>query len=304
MSSTIHVEVPTDPMARSVDQLSNHVDGTTGAIVAMKIATIAAEQEAADRVCENVDHGFRSLIASQISQKSARAKAVLDAKLMELMHQKKMLQRVHEQMERDFHRISSRYLKLFNTLDLALKSRIYELDKLPAELVGKEMPKINGRVGTFGGQPFVQQAEGMAATQLMAAARVRRDTTGALSSMVGIIRKTRTLQSAMAGVSDSVRVASARAVLLPVLVFDADDVDSSVRIRKTFVPGGHARIRPRMESATGDAPWGPADGDEVAGIMGRCATRLQHQVVPDRKKKMAMDLLKSLNWQGPGRGAA
>lgn len=304
MSSTIHVEVPTEPMARSVDQLSRHVDGTTGAIIAMKVATIAAEQDAADRVCRNVDNGFLSLIASQISQKSARAKAIVDARLMELVHQKKALLRIHDQMERDYHRIAARYLKLFNSLDLALKSRIYELDKMPTQLVGKEMPRMSSRISAFGGQPFIYQVEGLSSSQMMVASRVRRDTAGALGSMVGIIEKSRVLQETMSGVSDLVKVDSTRPVMLPVVVFDVDDADCGLRSRKSFAPAAANRIQAQIESRFGDLQWGPVGVDEFSGVRSRCAQKLQKSNALDRKKQTAIEILKGLNWQSPKRGAS
>jgi|GEM_PF-3084051 len=300
MSSTINVHVPTEPMARSVDQLALHMDGTTAAVVAMKVATIAAEKEATDLVCTNVNRGFRSLIVSQISQKSAKAKAVLDAKLMELMHQKGALQRVHQQMDRDYHRIAARYRKLFQTLDLALKSRIFELERLPALLSGKQMPEMERRIQAFGGQPFVHQAEGLGASQALAATKVRADTLNVIRSMHGILDKTQTLQTAMAGMADRVTVHSDKPVLLPVVLIEADDITHEVHRKQTFAPLQLKELESRLKDAFSDVEWAPVAGPADSEVRSRCMDIANRSSMPDRVRHKFAELLKGMTWQAPG----
>jgi len=76
--------VDTNPMANSIDGVADHVDGTTTAVVAMQTAVVIAEQKGAEKICNNVNFGFYSLIRSQISQKIATHKSKADAKIMEL----------------------------------------------------------------------------------------------------------------------------------------------------------------------------------------------------------------------------
>ena len=48
----------TKPMAQEISSISNHIKGTTAAVVAMQTAVVLAEQKAADQVCSNVNKGF------------------------------------------------------------------------------------------------------------------------------------------------------------------------------------------------------------------------------------------------------
>ena len=81
--------VDTQPMAREIDSVSNHIKGTTAAVVGMQAAVIRAEEEASNHVCENVNRGFYTLIHSQISQKIAKLKSEVDSHLMQLNQQRK-----------------------------------------------------------------------------------------------------------------------------------------------------------------------------------------------------------------------
>ena len=82
--------VDTQPMAREIESVSQKVKGTTAAIVGMRAAVIAAEAEAADHVCNNVNLGFYTLIHSQISQKIARLQSDVDSHLMKLNQCRKL----------------------------------------------------------------------------------------------------------------------------------------------------------------------------------------------------------------------
>ena len=48
----------TKPMAQEINSISNHIKGTTAAVVAMQTAVVLAEQKAADQVCSNVNKGL------------------------------------------------------------------------------------------------------------------------------------------------------------------------------------------------------------------------------------------------------
>lgn len=121
--------VDTNPMADSVDRISGHVDATTAAVVAMQAAVISSEEQAAKKICANVDSGFYNLIRSQISMKLATYFTEMNAKLALLMEYAKALGKSKDRMENDFNRLRREYLKIFRGLDAALESRVAQLDK-------------------------------------------------------------------------------------------------------------------------------------------------------------------------------
>jgi hypothetical protein len=129
MAATLHFEVDTSPMARTVDSVRSHVTGVAVAVTAMEAAVIAAEQDASRTICENVDNGFYILVKSQISQKAVAAYSEMNSKAGILTQLLKALDNIRTQMEADFNMICRRYNKLFQSLNKSLETRIKELDR-------------------------------------------------------------------------------------------------------------------------------------------------------------------------------
>lgn len=133
----IDIYVDTEPFDRSVENCSSHVDLLTGAVVATETAEIASRTRTSKKVASTIVGGFFSYIRSEISQQISELTQSTDA---HLMHLKELMQTCiskQKQMESDYIRISSRYVKIFDDLNGELSNRIYELDK-PAFVFKKE----------------------------------------------------------------------------------------------------------------------------------------------------------------------
>jgi len=181
--------VDTQPMAEELSSVSRRVDLTTDAVVAMQLAVIEAEDKAADHVCSNVNRGFYSLIRSQISQKIARLQSEVDSQLMQLNLQRQGLQSIKSRMERDYHMITTRYLKLFNGLNANLKSRVFELDKPAIDFVEKEVNKMANRSKNLSGTFPVIQLESIADSQKILASNIKQKGISLISSMSRFIHE-------------------------------------------------------------------------------------------------------------------
>jgi hypothetical protein len=181
--ATFNYTVDTHPMADEISSVSNHVKGTTTAVVAMQTAVILAEKKAADHVCNNVNKGFYTLIRSQISQKIAKLQSDVDSHLMQLNQQRKQLLAIRGRMERDYNMISSRYMKLFNGLNQNLKQRIFELDKPTIDFAVKEVEKVSNRTKYLTATVPVSQLESLAASQKIIASNVKFRSLKVISSM-------------------------------------------------------------------------------------------------------------------------
>jgi hypothetical protein len=165
--------VDTDPMAEKISTVSNHIKGTTTAVIAMQTAVVLAEQKAADLVCNNVNKGFYTLIRSQISQKIAKLQSEVDSHLMQLNAQRKQLLAIKNRMERDYNMISHRYLKLFNGLNQNLKQRIFELDRPTIDFAVREVGKVSNRTKYLPATVPVSQLESLAVSQKIIASNVK-----------------------------------------------------------------------------------------------------------------------------------
>jgi hypothetical protein len=171
--ATFNYTVDTNPMADEISSVSNHIKGTTTAVVAMQTAVVVAEGKAADHVCSNVNKGFFTLIRSQISQKMAKLQSDVDSHFMQLNQQRKQLLAIKGRMERDYNMISSRYTKLFTGLNQNLKQRIFELDKPTIDFAVREVEKVSNRTKYLTATVPVAQLESLAMSQKIIASNVK-----------------------------------------------------------------------------------------------------------------------------------
>ena len=165
--------VDTQPMANKLDTVSNKVNQTTGAVVAMESAVIATEKQSARQISEKLDVGFFNVVMSKIAQKVANERAKSDALAMELMQQQKALQNLQARMTNDYNMISARYSKLFNSLNQELKNRITDLDKPLMDYCSQHVKKLENRVYGLVSDVPVYQSESLTASQSIAAAHMK-----------------------------------------------------------------------------------------------------------------------------------
>ncbi len=167
--------VDTNPMADEIHGVSKHVDAVSGSVIAMQTAVVLAEKEGAEHVCNNLNKGFYSLIQSQISQKIAALTSQIEAKLMDMGQQAIALRAIQNRMERDYHMISNRYGKLFNSLNTALYTRIQDLDKAAVLLVHRDQAISESRIKSLVGSVAINQIESIANAQLILASKTKSD---------------------------------------------------------------------------------------------------------------------------------
>ena len=171
--ASIDFVLDTNPMADEISSVSRHVSGTTTAVVAMQSAVVAAEKEASDRVCSNVNRGFFTLIRSQISQKMAKLQSEIDSHLMRLNSQRKMLLTIKSRMEHDYNTICYRYQKLFNSINMSCRQQIYQLDSPSMDFVNKDIKKISNRVDYLTATVPVEQIESLSVSQKIVSSAVK-----------------------------------------------------------------------------------------------------------------------------------
>jgi hypothetical protein len=125
----VNIHVDTKPFDNSVEHCNDNVNVLTAAVVAAETAQIISIDKNAKKVATTVVNGFFSYIKSEISQQIAELTQNIDAQLMHLRELANSCAQKKVQMEGDFSRISSRYVKIFDDLNNELRNRIFELDK-------------------------------------------------------------------------------------------------------------------------------------------------------------------------------
>ena len=180
MATLIPCSVDTAPMAAELQSVSNHVKGTTAAVVTMQTAVIAAENKGANKVCSNVNRGFFTLMRSQISQKIANKQSRVEALIMQLGQQKRQLLSIKTNMEREYGRIAERYLRIFTSINKELESRIRQIDQPVFELVNKHMMTSSNRMNALSGWVTTSQAEGITQSQQILVSKMKHNAQVAL----------------------------------------------------------------------------------------------------------------------------
>lgn len=228
--------VDTTELAESVHTVNKHIDGTTGAVVGMKMAVIAAEQEGADHVCKNVNRGFYSLIHSQISQKMAALQSEVDAKLLRLNQQKKQLLGIRRRMERDYQMICARYNKLFTSINRNLKQRVVELDRPVINLVQTDTSKISNRLNLLMADVPLGQAESIKLSQRIASSNLKNNAMRSISSITNFIADSNRLDSIVNTILLKKRIEEPKeSMLVPVAIIESNYDASDNRVLQTYV---------------------------------------------------------------------
>jgi hypothetical protein len=125
----VNIDVDTNPFDRSVAGCNTSVNALTGSVVAMNTAQVASIHENSKKVAGTIVNGFFGYIRYEISQQIMELSQKLDAHLLHLRELAKTCVGKQKQMEVDYNRISSRYLKIFDDLNSELENRIFALDE-------------------------------------------------------------------------------------------------------------------------------------------------------------------------------
>lgn len=133
----VNINVDTSTFDNSVNSCNTNINLLTGAVVATEAAQLVSIDENSKKVASSIISGFFGYIRSEISQQVAELSQNIDAQLMHLKELSQSCLAKKIQMEGDFNRISSRYVKTFDDLNNELSNRIHELDK-PTFIFKKE----------------------------------------------------------------------------------------------------------------------------------------------------------------------
>jgi hypothetical protein len=125
----VNINVDTEPFDDSVSSCNSNVNILTGAVVATEAAQIASIHHNSRKIANTIIGGFFSYIRSELSQQIAELSKNVEAHLMHLKELSNAVVEKKKQMEKDFLRISSRYIKIFEDLNNELSNRVHELDK-------------------------------------------------------------------------------------------------------------------------------------------------------------------------------
>lgn len=293
--------VDTNPMADSIDGVANHVDGTTAAVIAMQTAVVIAEQKGAEKICNNVNFGFYSLIRSQISQKIATHKSKADAKIMELQQQSVSLIGIKCRMEKDYQMLASRYTKLFEGLNKALRARIFELDKPTTNFVLKDVLPTANRTKRLSGSSSTTQVESIASSQMISVSNTKYNAMKNISSMQDFIYSSENQKSLIGSILNKESVTKPTKKDIPVLISESEGLN--VRQSQWMITqpplkkNTNSKIESHIYSSLSNLKWVDDDQSNSSRVKQEFGNFVNQSTVSDRVKNQMLSLLESSKWQ-------
>ncbi|MBL0308630.1 MAG: hypothetical protein IPP77_02760 [Bacteroidetes bacterium] len=293
--------VDTNPMADSIDGVANHVDGTTAAVIAMQTAVVIAEQKGAEKICNNVNFGFYSLIRSQIFQKIATHKSKADAKIMELQQQSVSLIAIKSRMEKDYQMLASRYTKLFEGLNKALRARIFELDKPTTNFVLKDVLPTANRTKRLSGSTSTTQVESIASGQMISVSNTKYNAMKNISSMQDFIYSSENQKNLIGSILNKESVSKPTEKDIPVLISESEGLN--VRQSQWMITqpplkkNTNSKIESHIYSTLTNLKWVDDDQSNSSRVKQEFGDFVNQSTVSDRVKKQMLSLLESSKWQ-------
>ena len=293
--------VDTEPMADSIDGVANHVDGTTAAVVAMQTAVIIAEEKGAERICNNVNYGFYSLIRSQISQKIATHKSKADAKIMELQQQTVSLAAIKSRMEKDYMMLASRYTKLFEGLNKSLRARIFELDKPSTSFVYKDVLPVANRTKRLTGAPSTTQSESITDSQMISVSNTKYNAMQNISSMQDFIFNSENQKSLIGSILTNESVSKLTEKFIPVIVSESEGLNVRQSQWQILQPqlkkNANTKVESFAYSSLSNMKWTDDDSNNTSRVKQEYGNFVNQSSISDRVKKQMLSFIESAKWQ-------
>jgi len=227
---TWDVIVETEPFDESVDKCENHINLLTGAVVATQGLAVAAKKEAADKVGQTLVDGFFGHVRSEIEQQMTILKSRIDSLALHLATQAKKCRSLNAQMDQDFARIASRYIKLFGDLDQEMKRRIQGIDQASFELAADATERIASERSASGALvPSITAQESQSAKNAILISALKKRTMDMVRSVSLHTATDREIGDALQSVLDEPldEAAERRAIYVPAIHLSADDTSGS-----------------------------------------------------------------------------
>ena len=124
----MNIHVDTHSFDESIGNCNNDINLLTGAVVATESAQLQSIDITSKKVATSIVNGFFGYIRSEISQQIAEISQIVETQLIYLKELSNTCVGKKKQMESDYGRISSRYVKIFNDLNHELSNRVFQLD--------------------------------------------------------------------------------------------------------------------------------------------------------------------------------
>ncbi len=293
--------VDTNPMANSIDTVSHHVDRTTTAVVAMQSAVVIAEKNSADRISQNLNYGFYSLIRSQISQKIAHHKSKADAKIMELQQQSVSLLAIKNRMERDYMMLAARYTKLFESLNKELRIRIFELDKPTTSFVNRDITPVAMRTKLLSAIPAMIQLESITDSQKISISNTRNNALRNIVSMRDFISNSEEQKELIGSILVKGQIREVTNKCIPVVICESGGINVRQAQWQVNLPklssAGNSKMETHVYSELKALSWSPSSESNMNRVKSEVENLAFRTEMPVRVRNKMLSMVEGNAWQ-------
>jgi len=301
--ANLQFTVDTSPMAQSVDSARHHINGVNVAVVAMQAAVIAAEKKSSDTICENVDNGFYILVKSQTSQKAVAAKTEMESKQAILAQLAKALDKIKQQMEKDYNMITGRYVKLFNSINKSMETMVRELDRPAMQLAEIRKNMVFNRLKDDSSMLFSATTEALPLAQTALAGKLKQKTRDTLLTLSDSINESRSYNEKV----DSILVkhddyADGSALkYLPAIFFSTDSLlnsdDSIESVYTADVMEDAAPLVSEINRVQNDLSWTALDTEEKDAVRREFLALCEKETNEERVGKEMIRMFDTASWE-------
>ena len=226
----INIHVDTEPFDHSINGTNHALMGVSAAVGTLQGAQIAALRKFGQRVSQSAVNGFFRVIGNDISQEITANRNKTNANLALLQQQSEAIASVHEQMDGDYHNISSRYRNVFRNLDEECKKRVVELDRVAFQIAEQIKRKLLYQKLEDSAVPaYDTLSETGMPTIILSGARVNKKVQTILSSMKQSIEKTNAFASHSGKMCSGTACENPEKIYVPVVYIQATDGDGQER---------------------------------------------------------------------------
>ena len=238
----ISITVDTSSFDHSVSTIKHHIDGLTGAVIATEAAQIEERVRGANAIGASVTSGFFRLIGSEITQQLVALKSRVDSLFLKLNEMKSACQRIQQNMQQDYHRITDRYTAIFEELDRELAKRVASLDEsayaLAREVSLEERRSFGRQMSTI---PTVFAGENSHAQSVLLASAVRSRMNNLLQCAAAYLASEKRTSNAVSSMLESGECEDSARVSLPVAYLATND-SSVMHAEEIVLQTGSAAI--------------------------------------------------------------
>jgi hypothetical protein len=295
----INIHVDTIPFDHSVRNAENNITLLTGAVVATEAAAIISKKKSARKVGDAIVNGFFSYVRSEISQQVSEITQQTEALLVHIKSLAEACVSKKEQMTTDYHRISSRYVKLFTDLNRELALRIHQMDR-PAFLFKELTNELNDRQHASGaiGASMVFHAEHTTVQVRVGSAVAKMQAACALEKITAFLAQQKdadlTIRQYMQNNSN------AEILYTPICISEAI-TGANMTDKQTYIPCTLAAEQQRTIhsyiSAQGPDSWMPVKSDDLQHLSFYFNKALIQRAPDDRLRKTIQQIANLENLQ-------